>query len=60
MVAAPALFVLDANGEAYDVLHFCSEECRDTIRQNTEHTVKPGTSADFIAFTVCDECGVLL
>lgn len=75
---ALALFILEPIGfnytlEAVDVLHFCSEECRQVIAQNTAHTtmpvacdiiagrdVTPGLSPDWIDGTVCDECGVPL
>ena len=48
---------LQRNMEAVDVMYFCSDECRQVIAQNTEHTIKPGVSGDWIKGTVCDECG---
>lgn len=53
-----ALYVIDSDTkEAESVLWFCSEECRQVIKENTEHTVKLGTNDDWIDGTVCDECG---
>lgn len=61
----PAIYILEPIGvdgalEATDVLHFCSEECRQVIAENTAHTIKAGESEDWIEGTVCDECGVCL
>lgn len=51
-----ALYLMqDGTLEAVDVMHFCSDECRQVIAQNTEHT-KSGVSG-WIEGTVCDECG---
>lgn len=60
-----ALYIMEPIGvdgalEAVNVMHFCSDECRQVIAQNTEHTVNPGVSEDWIEGTVCDECGVPL
>lgn len=59
---ALALFILDNIGiggalEAVDVLHFCSEDCRQVIAQNTAHKIRAGESIDYAEGTVCDECG---
>lgn len=48
----PAIYVLNPIGidgalEATDVLHFCSEECRQAIAENTAHTIKKGESEDW-------------
>lgn len=58
----PVLYLMEQTGvdnalEAYDTLFFCSHDCRAIVAANTEHTVKAGESAEYIAGTVCDECG---
>ena len=58
----PALFILEPIGvndamDAVDVLRFCSDECLEIVRANTEHVTAVGEDYDYIPGYQCDECG---
>ncbi len=54
MTIAPVLYRLDEAGEAYDVLYFCSEDCRASAPNDGE--LKAGSNAEWITGTVCETC----
>lgn len=56
----PCLYLLDDNGEAFDVRYFCSEECQIENERNSRETTERGTNSEWIPGTVCDWCGLTL
>jgi len=53
----PALFEVDADGNAEGIIHyFCTENCRDFFEPEEGHRVMP-RDAQYIRGTICEECG---
>ena len=53
----PVLFRLDDDGEAYDVIYFCSQACRGLHKSDDDEVLEPGLSSDWIDGTQCEQCG---
>jgi len=63
----PVLYELDDMREAYGVLYFCSESCRDAFAEgNTSNPdgitpfLKEGVNDEYLDGTVCEQCGATL
>jgi hypothetical protein len=52
----PVLYKMDEAGEAYDVIWFCSTNCRMQFIPLDIKT-SAGTNGDWIEGTVCEHCG---